>query len=475
MVTLNKAAWFEKIGYKPHPGQWEYHNSEARFRVPCCGRRFGKSQMAAADKEPSLLLPGTFGWIVGPTYELGSKEFKYIWMDLMITMGLRKDKRTKAAFNKKQGDMYIETPFGGRVEVRSATHPESLVGDGLDWVIFSEAAKHDKETWTRFIRPALADKRGSADFPSTPEGYNWYYDLYMKGKRGDNDWWSRRLPAWRNPYVYPDGENDPEIMDLKSMMDEAEFKQEIGADFSTVGGRIFDEFDEEMHLVSDYKYNPEWPNYMAIDWGYSAPLAAIEFQVSPSEDIYVWREHYESHRMIDEHIHMWKTREDPEGYHLTSVFGDSADPEQCAFVSNHFHWVEANQQAKANWLQGIRLMKKYLKPRHDGVSYDEYGVPIDRPKYFVSADCKNHIRELSNYKLKDGLSTEREAKASGVAAKTEDHTIDAMRYGLMHVFVIGTDYHLADYAKPMGTPALAPVGPTYFQRSPGMTTKRVRF
>src|SRR3954470_14634022 len=168
MATGSYAAFFRKIKYDPHPKQWLYHNSPARFRVPVCGRRFGKSTMAGRDVEPQLFVPKKRFWIVGPTYDLGEKEFRVIWDDLIIRKQLGRDKRVKKAYNKRSGDMYIEFPWGTRLEVRSATHPETLVGEGLSGAIMSEAAKHTKVTWERYIRPALADKRGWATFPTTP-------------------------------------------------------------------------------------------------------------------------------------------------------------------------------------------------------------------------------------------------------------------------------------------------------------------
>src|SRR5262245_12922764 len=110
-VELNKDRFFKEIHYEPHPKQWLYHKSKRRFRVATCGRRFGKSTMAARDLEPELFMPNRRYWIVGPSYDLGEKEFRVIWNDLMIGQELGKDKRVRRAYNKKQGDMYIEFPW----------------------------------------------------------------------------------------------------------------------------------------------------------------------------------------------------------------------------------------------------------------------------------------------------------------------------------------------------------------------------
>lgn len=269
---VDKYALFKRINYDPFSEQNLFHSSQARFRIPVCGRRFGKSLMAGRDLEPKLLLPNRRYWAVGPTYDLGEKEFRVVWDDLIVGLQLGKDKRVKKAYNKNSGIMYIEFPWQTRFEVRSAEHPERLVGESLDGVIMSEAAKHSKETWERFIRPSLADKRGWADFPTTPEGFNWLYEQWQFGQRqsfiDDGLYESWRFPSWMNKVVYPGGRDDPEIKLLESTTTPEYFLQEIGAEFAAFVGKIFPEWQEDK-FVKEQIYNPNWPNYITFDFGYT--------------------------------------------------------------------------------------------------------------------------------------------------------------------------------------------------------------
>ena len=440
--TIDKPAFFEKVGYEPTAKQQLFHDCDARFRIACCGRRFGKTTMVAHDRLTDLFKPNTLGWIVGPTYDLAAKEFRIMWDVLMIQMQLQTDKRVKGNFNIKQGDMYIELPWGSRVECRSATHPETLVGEGLDWVVLSEAAKQREDTWQKYIRAALSDKRGSADFVTTPEGKNWLYRLYLLGLGKNKEYEGWRFPSWMNEKVYPGGYDDPEIQLMKETTIEEWFLQEIAADFTAVVGRIFGEFSEEDHVLNEsYEFNPEWPNYIAFDWGYTAPLAAIEFQVSPRDEIYVWREHYHSKRNLDWHVETIKNYEQPEGYRLDGAFGDAADPEAVDYISENLVTCMADPDSKT-WLTGVRLMKDFLKITHDGISFDENAVPIMKPKYYVDPSCENHIDEMLGYKAKKGVS-HNEFKGVGVVDKNcSDHSIDAVRYGLMHLYSVGVQHHL---------------------------------
>jgi hypothetical protein len=441
---IDKMALFAKVGYTPTAGQLAYHNSPARFRCPVCGRRFGKSTMAARDLEPKLFLPKKRYWIVGPTYDLGEKEFRIVWDDLIIGQKFGQDKRIKKAYNKKSGDMYIEFPWQTRLEVRSADHPENLVGEALDGAIMSEAAKHKKETWERFIRPALADKRGFADFPTTPEGFNWLYDIWSLGQHPDfPEFASWQNPSWANNFVYPGGRQDPEILQIERTTIRPWFLQEIAAEFSAFVGKIYERWQDKTH-IRKHVFNPMWPNYITFDWGFAAPLAAIEFQVDPQDRIYIWREHYGAYKTLGQHIYELKQRQQPEGYHLDLAFGDAADPEAAQVVSEKLVPCVAMQEAKTNWREGVDLVNSFLW-RHTGNVIDEYGTPEEEPALFVDNDCTETIREFNNYRAAPATAGRNPRE---IAQKIDDHAMDAVRYGLVHLFKLGAHQHLTDVYEP---------------------------
>ncbi len=461
MRVIDKAKFFEAIGYVPHEKQMLFHQSKQRFRIPCCGRRFGKSTMAARDLEPELFLPKRRYWIVGPTYDLGEKEFRVLWDDLIIKQGLGKDKRVRKAYNKRSGEMFIEFPWQTRVEVRSADHPENLVGEALHGVIMSEAAKQKRDTWEKYIRAALADFRGWATFPTTPEGFNWLYSLWQYGQDPQFvDYASWRFPSWENRHVYPGGREDSEIKLIEATTTYEWFLQEIGADFASFVGKIYGEFDETVH-VKPQAFNPLWKNYMCIDWGFVNPLAAIEFQVDSFDNVHVWREHYRDYLRLGEHIEIWKNRENPEGYRLDLIFGDAEDPEACAQVNVEFGPCIALPEAKKNWREGVDTVKKWLKLRPTGANHED-GTPIEEPMLWIDNSCRNLIYEANNYRAPETRSDEKIVEGTGskrpATSKQPDHALDALRYGIMHVFVCGATRHLSE---------VVDMSPTYSSEEPG--------
>lgn len=448
LFSIDKWRYFELIGYDPHPRQRLFHESIARFRVPICGRRFGKSVMAAREFEPALMMPNRRYWIVGPTYDLGEKEFRVIWNDMIIKMGLGKERQVKRSYSKKQGDLSIEFPWGTKIEVRSADRPENLVGEGLHGVIMSEAAKHSPETWERFIRPALTDYRGTAVFPTTPEGQNWIYDLWKLGRDpSEPDFESWQFPSWENPHVYPQGRSDPEILLIQRTTSDEEFKQEYAADFTSFSGKMYSEWDEATH-VQHVPFIPALPNYIAFDWGWAAPMAAIEFQIDSFQRVRVWREHYKSRVRLKDFLYELKFRDQPEDYHLDLCFGDAADPEAVVSVSEDFCPCYADPRSKqgtsggsyeSGKREGIELIKGLLKLQE--VDQDEYGTPIEEPWLIVDHSCHNIIREFNNYRLAAPV---RGQDPKEQTFKSDDHALDALRYGLMHVFKLGATASLGD-------------------------------
>lgn len=396
--------------------------------------------MAARDVEPLLFQKNKRIWIVGPTYDLAEREFRVIWDDLIIGQKLGQDKRIKKSYNKRSGDMTIEMPWGTLLEAKSAEHPERLVGEALDYVIMSEAAKHKPETWTKYIRAALSDKRGGASFPTTPEGYNWLYDLWQYGKDPERtNWEAWRFPSWDNLVMYPGGEQDEEILEMKATMLPEEFDQEIAAMFSSFVGKIFPEWDEDTH-VTTVPYAPELPNYVSFDWGYTNPLAAVEFQIDAWDRVRVWRVHYRAYTRLEDHLRMMMDRPQPEGYKIDLAFGDAADPEAAATVSQYLAPCIADPDAKSNWRQGIDLIRKFMRLEESGLT-DQYGGPIYLPRFLVDYSCKDLIKEFNNYKAKGNWTG---GNVPEMGQKVQDHAIDALRYGLVHVFELGVQHHLSE-------------------------------
>lgn len=289
-AVLTKDGYFEATGYTPHAGQAQIHYTPGRFKVISNGRRWGKTLFGAKEAEPMAFVPGVtgepqWGWIVGPNYIDAEKEFRVVY-NTFRKLGIDRDS-IKFLNNPDSGSMHILTNWGFDLQCRSAAHPEYLVGEGLDFVLMVEAGRHKRRTWGHYIRPTLSDKRGWALFSGVPEGKSENSLLYALYQRGQStlpkwsSWRSWKMPSWTNPIVFPGGRRDPEILEAEADLTADEFARQYGAEFVEKTGCVMQEFDDDRHLA-DFKYEPSWPTYMAVDYGFTNPFVVLFIQVSPT-------------------------------------------------------------------------------------------------------------------------------------------------------------------------------------------------
>jgi phage FluMu gp28-like protein len=125
-------------------------------------------------------------------------------------------------------------PGSGSVTVRSADNPDSLRGEGLDFVVLDECAFMHEDAWAQAIRPALADRQGRALFISTPKGRNWFWRLWQQGQADGDEWHSWRFTSYDNPYIA-----DSEIDAAKATLPDRVFRQEFMAEFIDDAGGVF--------------------------------------------------------------------------------------------------------------------------------------------------------------------------------------------------------------------------------------------
>jgi hypothetical protein len=428
-VGISREALWKELLYTPHPAQMLYHNSKSRFRIPCCGRRFGKSLMAGHNMTEAMFIPDTYYWIVGPTYSLAEKEFRVVYDDFFRKLKLADVKGMRKSYNLEQGNMSIRTPWNSILEVKSADKQDSLVGEGLDGVIMSEAAIHKKDTWEMYIEPALLDKRGWADFPSTPRGHNWYEGLWLMGQDpafGNFESW--RFPTWANIARFPMGLEDPDIQEIKRKSTEFHWLQEYCAEFAAIEGRIYSEFDRKIH-VGDYKYNPFWKNYQSFDFGFNDPFVCLDIQVDPSDNVYVWREYQVKQKTNTEHALALQQRDNPANFRVDGRFGDPRDPDAIRtlnFILSGRPIIGRTLpvvRGISEKLQGYDIVKQWMKVQPDG-----------KPKFFIDRSCTETIRQLEQLQAP----AEREGKNTAEGQREfDDHGPDAVRYFFAEYFILG--------------------------------------
>lgn len=240
--------------WQPHAGQRAILSHDARFKVVACGRRWGKSEMAAhAALERALEQRDATVWWVAPSYSQAN-EFGFDKMTPLLAPDLLAESPTRSKPRK------IQLTTGSEISFRSAEREDSLRGGGVDYLVIDEAGSVPGRAWTEELRPALSDTLGDLLAIGTPRGRNWFYNWYQRGQSGDHpDVASWQAPTYQNPHV-PDSEVD----DASDDMPDRAFEQEYLAEFVDDTGGVFEQVRERTVEEYDLPVAPREESAYAI-------------------------------------------------------------------------------------------------------------------------------------------------------------------------------------------------------------------
>lgn len=230
---LDKLAFYKDLGYVPHAGQLEIHRATELRRVVACGVRWGKTKCAAMEGLAAAMQPAEYsvGWVVGPNYDLADRVFR----EILLTARKHLSHYIVSA-KESEGSLKLRNLGGGIAEIRakSAESPDSLLGEGLDWLIVDEASRIKPSIWEGYLSQRLIDKRGWALLISTPKGKGYFYSLFKRGQGSEPNWRSWNQPSWLNPKL-----DRALIEDERRKLPERVFHQEYGAEFIEGTGSVF--------------------------------------------------------------------------------------------------------------------------------------------------------------------------------------------------------------------------------------------
>lgn len=166
-----------------------------------------------------------------------------------------------------EGELSVELPNGAVIRLFGADNPDALRGMYFDCVVLDEVAQMKPQVWEEIIRPALADRGGSAVFIGTPKGENLFHEMYLRAvdyqKKGNPDWCALMFRVDQTSAL-----TEKEVADLKEEMSDNAFRQEFMCDFSASSDDILISLDVvdkamEPHLTeNDVR---EYPLVIGVD------------------------------------------------------------------------------------------------------------------------------------------------------------------------------------------------------------------
>lgn len=217
-------------GYKPRYHQEILHSRLRRFNVLVAHRRFGKTVFVlneTFDKAIRNQKHNPRYAYIAPTYAQAKRVAWDILKDIV-----RRVPSVKT--NEAELSVTIERPNLEdtiKIMLLGAESPDSIRGIYLDGADLDEYAQCDPIVWTQVIRPALADRKGWANFIGTPKGNNHFRDIYnfalKQMKAGDPEWFCALLKASQTG-ILPKSELEA----AAALMSAAEYEQEFECSFS---------------------------------------------------------------------------------------------------------------------------------------------------------------------------------------------------------------------------------------------------
>lgn len=283
---------FEVIKFEPEPLQEPILRSEKRFILVPGGEHGGKSIVATKklikeflkdrDKNPND--GDGFGdpllyWLIGASYGETTREFNYLIDDFITLFGGPQVKKSK-----RVDPGYIEVKFKKepkpriRIDTKSATDPTKMSQVAPHGIIMCEAGQMDVEIFER-AQGRVTPKNGWLFMVGTfEESLGWYPQLSEQWRSGADDRQSFSLPSWANSYMYPGGQNDPKILELKRNSSDRFFMERIEGKPVPPRGVVFPEFRADIHIV-DTPYVKGEPVHLWIDPGYAGAFAIEAFQM----------------------------------------------------------------------------------------------------------------------------------------------------------------------------------------------------
>lgn len=424
-----KQATFRRIAYTPTPLQAPIHDSRGRVTQIVGAEGGGKSQVTAS--EIAARVPWCkLVYLIGQTYDNAKREFEYLVEQLSLLGALD----PRCVSQPQQGHWTMTTRTGCRIVTLSVERGAAAViarGEEPDIICLCEAGVITSySVFLAAVRRATRANGWVALSGSLRDNFGWYAALVDELAAPDNPWGGETysLPAWSNTYLYPLGEDDPEIKRLRLVLPDDEFQRTVAAKRVPSKALVFPEFSYAAN-VRPCPFDPDLPVHIWIDPGYRPSVyAVIPVQFHGPE---VWQidEIYLNDHTHSEVIKVCKKR--PWWGNVRRAVIDFAGRQHHAEKSAEEVWLsEAGKRCHSQQvgvLDGISRHRSFLgRPARP-----EQGLEAVPARLFHDPRCKYSLEEYKQYRRK----TDRDGNpTSDEPIDAHNHAMKAIAYGLVDKF-----------------------------------------
>lgn len=374
-----------------HPSQKVVASDPHRFRVLCCGRRWGKTTLAIDQIKARASIPNSRIAYVAPTYQ---QARDIAWEEL------KQDCRD-ASQSINESRLEVKLVNGTLIVLRGWEAIETLRGQKFDLIVLDEVAmmRNFWMAWQEVLRPTLTDTRGEGIFISTPKGFNHFYELFNLESK-DEDFKSFHFTTYDNPFIPKD-----EIEKAKRELTEDRFAQEYMADFRKSEGLVYKEFQRYRHVFRKEEGKTWVKTFGGVDFGFTNPCAAITIK----------KDRYAVYWVTDEWYKTGQTDAQIADY-VAALRWDECypDPESASGI----------EELKRRGVNTREVIKNKDSVRN-GINVVRELFNTNRLR--IHESCQNLIWELDTYSYPESKPDRNEEENP---VKENDHALDALRYAL---------------------------------------------
>lgn len=203
-----------------------------------------------------------------------------------------------------------------------------------------------------------------------------------------------------------------------------EFKDvRIHGKFAGFQGAVFKSWRREVHVCPPFAGNVPPADGLvirSIDFGFNNPFVCLWMYRDRDGVWTVYDEHYQPQKLLRDHAAVIHAQPTPR--HL--IARTWADPEDAQSRNELAALGIQTSSAKKAVMLGIEQVCKLLMVQGNG-----------KPRLRVTENCKHTLREMATYRWETNNSDRR--SAADAPAKVNDHTVDALRYGVYSEAVDG--------------------------------------
>jgi hypothetical protein len=273
-----------------------------------------------------------------------------------------------------------------------------------------------------FIDPAPAGKAFWATDVESGETMKYPDDHHDPDKAGKPLFKRRFIPALLkdNPYLYDDGAYERSLQGLP----EEQRRKLLDGDWSVMEGAAFAEFNPKYHVCEPFDIPHTWRRFRGADYGYSSPSAVLWFAIDPAYEIlYVYRELYKkgltAHSLAEKVLNAEQDESISYGVLDSSVWhqrGHNGPSIAEEMIQYGCRWRPADRG------QGSRVSGK--NRLHELLKIKEIDGEM-KPSLIIFNTCRQLISDLPSLPSDPDGTDDIDDRAPN------DHTYDALRYGIM--------------------------------------------